>query len=46
MDKEQIQLQITAIENAMLAADFWNDKNRAQAKIRELQELIDKLAGA
>ncbi len=46
MDKEKIQSQITEIENAMSAADFWNDKNLAQAKIRDLQELKDKLEGA
>jgi peptide chain release factor 2 len=46
MDKEQIQIQITNIETAMSDGGFWNDKIVAQAKIKELQELKDKLAGA
>lgn len=28
-----------------MQADFWNDKNKAQAMIKELQELKDKLEG-
>lgn len=39
MNKEQIEARILEIENAMLAADFWTDKNKAQAMIRELQDL-------
>lgn len=45
MDKESIQERITYIEAAMSAADFWNDKVLAQAQIKELQELKDKLEG-
>ncbi len=45
MDKEQIQSRIHDIETAMLAGDFWADKVRAQAQIKELQELKDKLEG-
>jgi hypothetical protein len=29
----------------MASADFWNDKNAAQAKIKELQDLKDELEG-
>lgn len=46
MDKDQIQERITHIEAAMADGAFWNDKVLAQAQIRELQELKDKLAGA
>lgn len=46
MDKDAIQERITHIEAAMMDGDFWSDKVRAQAQIKELQELKDKLAGA
>ncbi len=46
MDKDAIQERITHIEAAMADGAFWNDKVLAQAQIRELQELKDKLAGA
>lgn len=46
MDKESIQERITYIEAAMADGAFWNDKVLAQAQIKELQELKDKLAGA
>lgn len=45
MNKEAIQQRITAIETAMGQGDFWNDKNAAQAMIKELQELKDGLEG-
>ncbi len=45
MDKEAIQERITYIEAAMAGADFWGDKTKAQAMIRELQELKDALEG-
>lgn len=45
MDKESIQSRITAIETAMNAPNFWNDVAGAQAQIKELQELKDKLQG-
>lgn len=45
MEKEEIQNRIGVIETAMAGADFWSDKNTAQAMIRELQELKDKLEG-
>ena len=37
--KEELQLRITEIEAAMAGADFWADKNKAQALIKELQDL-------
>ncbi|MDB5188760.1 MAG: prfB [Candidatus Nomurabacteria bacterium] len=45
MDKEAIQAGIDAIEHAMTQGDFWQDKNKAQAQIKELQELKDSLEG-
>ncbi len=39
MNKEQIQTRIDEIETAMSGADFWSDKDKAQAMIRELGEL-------
>ena len=45
MQKEDIQARIVEIEAAMGAADFWNDKDRAQAALKEYQELKAKLAG-
>ena len=43
--KEEIQQKITALEEEMSSADFWSDKNRAQAKIKELQDLKSELEG-
>jgi peptide chain release factor 2 len=43
--KEQIEEKIAALEVAMGAADFWLDKDKAQATIRELQSLKDSLEG-
>jgi peptide chain release factor 2 len=37
--------RIREIEEAMMSADFWSDKARAQALIRELQELRDTADG-
>jgi peptide chain release factor 2 len=45
MTKEQLQLKITELEAAMYAPDFWNDKDRAQAVLREIDELRAKLDG-
>lgn len=39
------QLRITEIEAAMLQPDFWNDSQKAQAMIKELQELKDQADG-
>lgn len=37
--------RIQEIEAAMMAADFWSDKTKAQAMIKELQELKDEAEG-
>lgn len=44
--KEELQQKISAIEEQMGSADFWSDKDAAQAAIRELQNLKDELEGA
>ena len=43
--KEALQARITEIEAAMGAADFWTDKAKAQAALKEYQDLKAKLAG-
>jgi len=43
--KQEIQSRIKEIETAMSAVDFWSDKDKAQATIRELQDLKDDLEG-
>lgn len=43
--KEEIQKKIETIEAAMSSADFWNDKDKAQATIKEHQALKDELEG-
>lgn len=43
--KQEIKKQISEIEKAMQAPDFWSDKNKAQEKVKELNELKAKLAG-
>jgi len=43
--KEEIKGKIEALETEMGAADFWNHKEKAQAKIQELQKLKDSLEG-
>lgn len=45
MTKEEIQKKIEALESEMSSPHFWFDKNSAQAKIKELQELKDELLG-
>lgn len=45
MQKEWIKKRISDIETAMAGAHFWNDKQTAQAMIREHQELKDALEG-
>lgn len=43
--KEKIQTKIEELEAAMGAADFWNDKHKAQAAVKELQDLKAALEG-
>jgi peptide chain release factor 2 len=45
MNKEALAARITEIEGTMNGVDFWHDKTKAQATIRELQELKDLLEG-
>jgi len=46
MQKEAIQARIQEIETAMGASDFWTEKEKAQAILKEYQELKQNLAGA
>jgi len=41
MNQTEREARIKEIEAAMLATDFWSDKTKAQAMIKELQELKD-----
>lgn len=45
MSKEEFQQKITELEAAMYQPDFWNDKDRAQATLREIEDLKAKLDG-
>jgi peptide chain release factor 2 len=45
-DKSEIEKEIDILEKAMLAPDFWSDKNRAQNILRELALLKEKKEGA
>ncbi len=45
MQKELIETRIQEIETAMGAGDFWADKDKAQAILKEYQDLKAKLAG-
>ncbi len=43
--KEDREIRIQEIETAMMRADFWSDKEGAQAMIKELQNLKDAIEG-
>jgi peptide chain release factor 2 len=43
--KEEIQAKITKLEEEMSSADFWNNKDKAQTAIKEIQSLKDDLEG-
>ncbi len=45
MTPEEINNRLTQIETEMATPDFWADKDRAQAMIREMKELQDKKEG-
>ena len=45
MTKEDLQNKITELESRMMSADFWNDKDAAQAVLREIEDLKTKLEG-
>src|SRR3989344_252898 len=45
MSKDAIAARIKEIEAAMASSDFWSDKEKAQATLKEYQDLKAKLAG-
>jgi peptide chain release factor 2 len=45
MQKEAIEKRIAEIEAQMASPDFWADKDKAQAAVKEYQTLKEKLAG-
>jgi peptide chain release factor 2 len=45
VEKDEIREKIEVIEAEMLAPDFWSNKDLAQEKIRELNQLKEELAG-
>lgn len=45
MQKSEINEKIKEIEEVMNQSDFWNNKDLAQSKIKELQDLKDQLEG-
>lgn len=45
MDHNEIKEKIAKLEEDMSSPDFWSDKNKAQATIKEIQNLKDKLEG-
>jgi peptide chain release factor 2 len=45
MQKEEIQKKIEELEMSMQGADFWTDKNKAQAVIKEIADLKNSLEG-
>lgn len=45
MDKAAKQKKIEELEADMMSADFWQDKDKAQATIKEIQKLKDEIAG-
>ena len=46
MKSNEIDNRIQEIETAMYEADFWSDKAKAQAMLRELEDLKNKKEGA
>ncbi len=45
MTKEEKEQKIKELEAGMSAPDFWSDKSRAQAVIKEIQNLKEELSG-
>ncbi len=45
MTKEEANKRIEEIEGLMYKADFWDDKNKAQSLLKELQDLKDYVPG-
>ena len=42
---EDIQTQINKLEKEMLSPDFWNEKNKAQATLKQIADLKNELLG-
>src|SRR5262245_53843987 len=45
LSKEATEAKIAEIEAAMASPDFWSDKDKAQATLKEYQDLKARLAG-
>ena len=45
MKKEELKTELEILEKEMLKVDFWQDKNHAQAVIRQTEELKNEIAG-
>lgn len=45
MQKEALEARIKEIESQMAGSDFWNDKEKAQAAVKEYQDLKAQLEG-
>lgn len=45
MNKEEIENKIKELENSMQAIDFWQNKVRAQATIKEIEDLKKEILG-
>ncbi|MEK7460326.1 MAG: PCRF domain-containing protein [Patescibacteria group bacterium] len=45
MTKEEMSSKLAGLEADMMSADFWSDKVRAQAVIKEIAELKEKISG-
>ncbi len=46
MEKSDPEKEIEKLEDEMQQIDFWNDKNKAQATLKKITELKDKVRGA
>ncbi|MEQ1499780.1 MAG: PCRF domain-containing protein [Parcubacteria group bacterium] len=44
-DKNILKNELNKLEDSMQMADFWSDKDRAQAVIRRIQEIKSEIAG-
>lgn len=45
-ERKDLEEKIKILEESMLEPDFWSDKNRAQAVIKEIKDLKDEMLGA
>jgi len=43
--KEKLQEKLNSLEEEMNSPSFWNDKEKAQKTIKEIQEIKDEIAG-